>query len=171
MRLAQGSDGHLAFTFHAHDFFADRLTDEGMDDASFAQFAFDLVRFLCGNSQHIARLVLAIEERDRFDRRAGHADIDAGTLGSYDFRDAYVRDLSSIIDVDAIRKAGVRIGADPLGGASVEYWALIAEVHDLDLTVVNPEVDPTWRFMTLDWDEKIRMDPSSPSAMASLVAK
>jgi phosphoglucomutase len=64
----------------------------------------------------------------------------------------------------------VRIGADPLGGASVEYWALIGERYGLDLTVVNPEVDPTWRFMTLDWDEKIRMDPSSPSAMA-LVAR
>jgi phosphoglucomutase len=104
-------------------------------------------------------------------RRTRWADLDADTLGQYDFRDAYVRDLSNIIDVDAIRKARVRIGADPLGGASVEYWALIAEVHDLDLTVVNPDVDPTWRFMTLDWDEKIRMDPSSPSAMASLVAK
>lgn len=99
------------------------------------------------------------------------ADIDWDSLTGYDFRDAYVRDLPSIIDIDAIRSAGVSIGADPLGGASVEYWALIAEMHDLDLTVVNPEVDPTWRFMTLDWDEKIRMDPSSPSAMASLVAK
>ncbi|WP_292768005.1 phosphoglucomutase (alpha-D-glucose-1,6-bisphosphate-dependent), partial [Microbacterium sp. UBA3486] len=99
------------------------------------------------------------------------ADIDWDALTGYDFRDAYVRDLPSIIDIDAIRSAGVSIGADPLGGASVEYWALIAEMHDLDLTVVNPEVDPTWRFMTLDWDEKIRMDPSSPSAMASLVAK
>ena len=104
-------------------------------------------------------------------KRVRYADIDAETIGDYDFRDAYVRDLSSIIDVDAIRSAGVRIGADPLGGASVEYWALIGEVYGLDLTVVNPEVDPTWRFMTLDWDEKIRMDPSSPSAMASLVAK
>ncbi|MGQ2914840.1 phosphoglucomutase (alpha-D-glucose-1,6-bisphosphate-dependent) [Microbacterium aurantiacum] len=104
-------------------------------------------------------------------RRTPFADIDADALGSYDFRDVYVRDLADIIDLDAIRRAGVRIGADPLGGASVDYWALIAEVHDLDLTVVNPDVDPTWRFMTLDWDEKIRMDPSSPSAMASLVAK
>ncbi|MCM3781302.1 phosphoglucomutase (alpha-D-glucose-1,6-bisphosphate-dependent) [Microbacterium hydrocarbonoxydans] len=104
-------------------------------------------------------------------KRERFADIDWDALPSYDFRDAYVRDLASIIDVDAIRRAGVRIGADPLGGASVDYWALIKEVHDLDLTVVNPEVDPTWRFMTLDWDEKIRMDPSSPSAMASLVAK
>ncbi len=102
--------------------------------------------------------------------RTRHADIDLDGLGQYDFRDAYVRDLASIIDVDAIKSAGVRIGADPLGGASVEYWALIAEVYGLDLTVVNPEVDPTWKFMTLDWDEKIRMDPSSPSAMASLVA-
>ncbi|WP_060928004.1 phosphoglucomutase (alpha-D-glucose-1,6-bisphosphate-dependent) [Microbacterium hydrocarbonoxydans] len=104
-------------------------------------------------------------------KRERFADIDWDALPGYDFRDAYVRDLATIIDLDAIRKAGVRIGADPLGGASVEYWALIKEVHDLDLTVVNPEVDPTWSFMTLDWDEKIRMDPSSPSAMASLVAK
>ncbi|BDZ40447.1 phosphoglucomutase (alpha-D-glucose-1,6-bisphosphate-dependent) [Microbacterium suwonense] len=104
-------------------------------------------------------------------KRTPHADIDDDSIGQYDFRDAYVSDLPSIIDLDAIKRAGVRIGADPLGGASVEYWALIAERHGLDLTVVNPEVDPTWRFMTLDWDEKIRMDPSSPSAMASLVAK
>ena len=104
-------------------------------------------------------------------RRTRFADIDRTALGAHDFRNAYVRDLATIIDVDAIRSAGVRIGADPLGGASVEYWALIAEVHGLDLTVVNPDVDPTWRFMTLDWDEKIRMDPSSPSAMAALVAR
>ncbi|MCI1020376.1 alpha-D-glucose phosphate-specific phosphoglucomutase [Microbacterium sp. C5A9] len=104
-------------------------------------------------------------------KRERFADVDWDAIPGYDFRDAYVRDLATIIDIDAIREAGVRIGADPLGGASVEYWALIKEVYDLDLTVVNPEVDPTWRFMTLDWDEKIRMDPSSPSAMASLVAK
>ncbi|HWV48384.1 MAG TPA: phosphoglucomutase, partial [Microbacterium sp.] len=99
------------------------------------------------------------------------ADIDWDSLPGYDFRDAYVRDLATIIDIDAIKNAGVRIGADPLGGASVDYWAHIKQVYELDLTVVNPEVDPTWRFMTLDWDEKIRMDPSSPSAMASLVAR
>ncbi|MDT3345657.1 phosphoglucomutase (alpha-D-glucose-1,6-bisphosphate-dependent) [Microbacterium aquilitoris] len=104
-------------------------------------------------------------------KRVRHADIDDSTLGEYDFREGYVADLGSIIDVEAIARAGVRIGADPLGGASVEYWALIGERYDLDLTVVNPEVDPTWKFMTLDWDEKIRMDPSSPSAMASLVAR
>lgn len=104
-------------------------------------------------------------------KRTPHADFDEDTLAEYDFRDAYVRDLADIIDVEAIKKAGVRIGADPLGGASVDYWALIAEVYGLELTVVNPDVDPTWRFMTLDWDEKIRMDPSSPSAMASLVGR
>ncbi|WP_065571594.1 phosphoglucomutase (alpha-D-glucose-1,6-bisphosphate-dependent) [Microbacterium oleivorans] len=104
-------------------------------------------------------------------KRVRHADIDDATLGKYDFREGYVADLASIIDTEAIARAGVRIGADPLGGASVEYWALIGERYGLDLTVVNPEVDPTWKFMTLDWDEKIRMDPSSPSAMASLVAR
>ena len=104
-------------------------------------------------------------------RRTPFKDIDADTLGSYDFREGYVSDIATIIDVAAIAKAGVRIGADPLGGASVEYWQLIGERYGLDLTVVNPEVDPTWRFMTLDWDEKIRMDPSSPSAMAALVAR
>ena len=89
--------------------------------------------------------------------------------GRYDFLGSYVDDLPSVLDIDAIRGAGVRIGADPLGGASVDYWAAIAERHRLDLTVVNPLVDPTWRFMTLDWDGKIRMDCSSPHAMASLV--
>jgi phosphoglucomutase len=89
---------------------------------------------------------------------------------TYDFRRHYVEDLVNIIDVEAIKKAGVRIGADPLGGASVHYWQLIAETYGLDLTVVNPDVDPAWGFMTLDWDEKIRMDPSSPSAMASVLA-
>ncbi len=74
-----------------------------------------------------------------------------------------------MLDLDAIRAAGVRIGADPLGGASVAYWGRIAEEHRLDLTVVNPLTDPTWRFMTLDWDGKIRMDCSSPYAMASLI--
>ena len=90
---------------------------------------------------------------------------------TYDFRGHYVDDLENIIDVAAIKKAGIHIGADPLGGASVNYWKLIAERYDLDLTVVNPLVDPAWSFMTLDWDGKIRMDPSSPSAMASVVAR
>ncbi|MGR6916984.1 phosphoglucomutase (alpha-D-glucose-1,6-bisphosphate-dependent) [[Actinomadura] parvosata] len=90
--------------------------------------------------------------------------------GRYDFLGTYVDDLPSVVDLDAIRAAGVRIGADPLGGASVAYWGEIAERHGLALTVVNPLVDPTWRFMTLDWDGKIRMDCSSPYAMASLIA-
>lgn len=90
---------------------------------------------------------------------------------TYDFRGHYVDDLENIIDVKAIKDSGIRIGADPLGGASVNYWQAIAERYDLDLTVVNPEVDPAWGFMTLDWDGKIRMDPSSPSAMASVVAR
>ncbi|MFD1543152.1 phosphoglucomutase (alpha-D-glucose-1,6-bisphosphate-dependent) [Nonomuraea guangzhouensis] len=94
----------------------------------------------------------------------------ADTTGRYDFVGAYVGDLPSVLDLDAIRSAGVRIGADPLGGASVAYWGEIAERHRLDLTVVNPLVDPAWRFMTLDWDGKIRMDCSSPYAMASLIA-
>ena len=90
---------------------------------------------------------------------------------SYDFMGAYVEDLPSVVDLAAVKEAGIRIGADPLGGAAVDYWGAIAERHGLDLTVVNPLVDPTWRFMTLDWDGKIRMDCSSPSAMASLIAQ
>ena len=87
----------------------------------------------------------------------------------YDFLRYYVEDLPSVLNLDAIRDAGIRIGADPLGGASVDYWGAIAETHRLDLEVVNPLVDPTWRFMTLDTDGKIRMDCSSPDAMASLI--
>ncbi|MFJ6739648.1 phosphoglucomutase (alpha-D-glucose-1,6-bisphosphate-dependent) [Streptomyces sp. NPDC091279] len=93
----------------------------------------------------------------------------APTTGRHDYLGAYVADLPAVLDLDAIRTAGVRIGADPLGGASVAYWGRIAEEHRLDLTVVNPLTDPTWRFMTLDWDGKIRMDCSSPYAMASLI--
>ncbi|MDL4770567.1 phosphoglucomutase (alpha-D-glucose-1,6-bisphosphate-dependent) [Actinomadura xylanilytica] len=93
----------------------------------------------------------------------------ADTTGRHDFLAGYVDDLPSVLDLDVIRSAGVRIGADPLGGASVAYWGEIAERHRLDLTVVNPATDPTWRFMTLDWDGRIRMDCSSPHAMASLI--
>ncbi|AQU65251.1 phosphoglucomutase (alpha-D-glucose-1,6-bisphosphate-dependent) [Streptomyces niveus] len=95
----------------------------------------------------------------------------ADTTGRHDFLGRYVDDLPSVLDLDAVRAAGIRIGADPLGGASVGYWGRIAERHRLDLTVVNPLADPTWRFMTLDWDGKIRMDCSSPHAMASLIAR
>lgn len=87
----------------------------------------------------------------------------------HDYMNDYVADLPNVVNIDAIREAGVKIGADPMGGASVDYWGAIADAHGLDLTVVNPLVDATWRFMTLDTDGKIRMDCSSPDAMASLI--
>jgi phosphoglucomutase len=93
----------------------------------------------------------------------------ASAARPYDFLATYLDDLPNVVDLDAVRAAGIRIGADPLGGASVDYWGAIAERHRLDLTVVNPLVDATWRFMTLDTDGKIRMDCSSPDAMASLI--
>jgi phosphoglucomutase len=102
---------------------------------------------------------------NRVDRGKGTAS------GGYDFREHYVADLVNVIDMDAIAKSRIHIGADPLGGASVEYWALIRDRYGLNLDVVNETVDPQWAFMTLDWDGKIRMDCSSPYAMASLVAR
>ncbi len=92
----------------------------------------------------------------------------ASTTHRHDYVAAYVADLGSVIDFDLIRDAKVRIGVDPLGGAGVHYWARIAEQHRLDLTVVSDVVDPTFSFMTLDWDGQIRMDPSSPYAMQRL---
>jgi phosphoglucomutase len=89
--------------------------------------------------------------------------------GGFNFLDAYVSELPDVVDLDAVRAAGVRIGADPLGGASVAYWTAIADRYELDLSVVNPIVDATFGFMTLDWDGRIRMDCSSPYAMASLI--
>lgn len=91
--------------------------------------------------------------------------------GGYDFLGHYVDDLPAVLDLDAVRQAGVRIGVHPLGGAAVDYWAVIAQRHRLDLTVVDDRVDPQWSFMTLDHDGRIRMDCSSPSAMAPLVAQ
>jgi phosphoglucomutase len=87
----------------------------------------------------------------------------------YDFLGAYVEDLGAVLDMDAIRASGLRLGVDPMGGASVAYWAAIGERYGLDLTVTNPLVDPTFGFMTVDWDGRIRMDPSSRHAMARLV--
>ena len=95
----------------------------------------------------------------------------AGTTRKFDFLDGYVSALARVVDLAAIKNAGVRVGADPLGGASVAYWGEIGERYGLDLAVVNPEVDPTFRFMTLDWDGKIRMDCSSPYAMAGLIRR
>jgi len=93
----------------------------------------------------------------------------AATTREHDFLSAYVGDLGSVIDFDVIRGSGIRMGADPLGGAGVHYWARIAERYKLDLTVVSDEVDPTFGFMTLDWDGRIRMDPSSAYAMRRLI--
>src|SRR5579864_350342 len=93
----------------------------------------------------------------------------SSTTHQHDYAGAYVSDLENVLDLDAIRAAGLKLGVDPLGGAGVHYWPRIAERYRLDLTVVNPQVDPTFRFMALDWDGKIRMDPSSSHAMRSLV--
>jgi phosphoglucomutase len=93
----------------------------------------------------------------------------AGTTRAYDFLETYTADLGNVIDFDAIRGSGIRMGVDPLGGAGVHYWARIAERYRIDLTVVSEQVDPTFRFMTLDWDGRIRMDPSSSYAMRRLI--
>jgi len=91
------------------------------------------------------------------------------TTHRHDFLGSYVADLGNVIDMDIIRASGIRMGVDPLGGAGVHYWAPIAQRYQLDLTVVSDEVDPTFRFMSVDWDGKIRMDPSSPYAMQRLI--
>ncbi|HJP99470.1 MAG TPA: alpha-D-glucose phosphate-specific phosphoglucomutase, partial [Rhodanobacteraceae bacterium] len=93
----------------------------------------------------------------------------AATTRTHDYRDAYVSDLASVIDFDAIRGAGLKLAVDPLGGAGVHYWPVIAERYGIDLTVVSEEVDPRFAFMTVDWDGKIRMDPSSSYAMQRLI--
>lgn len=124
----------------------------------------DATKVIAARANELIRGGLAEVNRIPFERARAAA-------GSYDFLATYVDDLPSVVDLSVIAEAGVRIGADPLGGASVHYWGEIADRHGLDLTVVNPLVDATWRFMTLDWDGKIRMDCSSPSAMASLVHK
>jgi phosphoglucomutase len=102
-------------------------------------------------------------------RTAFEAALKASTTHAEDFVTGYVKDLANVIDMEAIRSAGVKIGIDPLGGAAVAYWAPVAERYGLDITVVNPDVDPTFAFMTVDHDGKIRMDCSSPWAMAGLV--
>jgi phosphoglucomutase len=124
----------------------------------------DATSVIAARANDLIRDGLADVRRTPFSRARAAA-------SSYDFLGTYVDDLPSVVDIAAIKEAGVRIGADPLGGASVDYWAEIATRHGVELTVVNPLVDATWRFMTLDWDGKIRMDCSSPSAMASLVAQ
>jgi phosphoglucomutase len=120
--------------------------------------------WIAARANEILRQGVGTIRRTPFERA-----VSAPTTHRHDFLSAYVDDLPHVLDIELIRASGVRIGADPLGGAAVHYWGEIAERHGLDLTVVNPEVDPRWSFMTLDWDGRIRMDCSSPSAMASLV--
>lgn len=124
----------------------------------------DATKAIAARANELIAGGLAQVRRIPFPRARAHA-------GAYDFLGTYVDDLPNVVDLQRLKDAGVRIGADPLGGASVAYWGEIGDRHGLDLTVVNPLVDPTWRFMTLDWDGKIRMDCSSPSAMASLIAQ
>jgi len=103
-------------------------------------------------------------------KRVTHAEaLLAATTHGHDFMNVYVADICNVIDMNAIRDARIRIGVDPLGGAGVHYWAAIAERHRLDLTVISEAVDPTFAFMTLDWDGQIRMDPSSKYAMRRLI--
>jgi phosphoglucomutase len=94
----------------------------------------------------------------------------AGTTRRYDFLNAYVDDLGTVVDFETVRGSGLTLGVDPLGGAGVHYWGSIAEKYGLNLTITNPHVDATFRFMAVDWDGRIRMDPSSPYAMHSLIA-
>jgi phosphoglucomutase len=111
-----------------------------------------------------------LETRLQGVQRMPHAKaLQSTTTHRHDYVSAYVGDLASVIDMDAIHEAGIRMGVDPLGGAGVHYWAAIAERYRLDLTVISEVVDPTFGFMPLDWDGKIRMDPSSPYAMQRLV--
>jgi phosphoglucomutase len=110
-------------------------------------------------------------ERDLLDvkRIPSEKALRAGTTRRHDYLNAYITDLANVLDMDAIRGAKISLGVDPLGGAGVHYWAPIAERYGLNLTVVNDAVDPTFRFMTVDWDGQIRMDPSSPYAMQRLI--
>jgi phosphoglucomutase len=119
-----------------------------------------------------------IQDRANALLRAGNRDVrrvsyetalKAATTQAHDFVTPYVKDLANVVDLDCIRAAGIRIGVDPLGGAAVHYWEPIRALYGLEITVVNPRVDPTFAFMTVDHDGKIRMDCSSPYAMASLV--
>ncbi|WGW14128.1 phosphoglucomutase (alpha-D-glucose-1,6-bisphosphate-dependent) [Saxibacter everestensis] len=124
----------------------------------------DATSWIAARANELMKAGLSAIPRTSF-TRAYELDCTTG----HDYLMHYIDDLPNVLDIDAIAGSSLKIGADPLGGASVDYWAAIAERHDLNLTVVNPQVDPTWAFMTLDWDGKIRMDCSSPNAMASLI--
>lgn len=118
--------------------------------------------------QDRANELLANQNRD-VQRIAYESALSASTTQNYDFITPYVIDLENVVDIDAIRSSGIHIGVDPLGGSNIAYWEPIAKHYGLNITVVNKTIDPTFRFMTVDWDGKIRMDCSSPYAMASLV--
>jgi phosphoglucomutase len=115
-----------------------------------------------------ANELMANNNRD-VNRIAYESALQAATTHYFDFITPYVNDLENIVDIDVIRSSGIRIGVDPLGGSNIAYWQPIAQRYGLNITVVNNTVDPTFRFMSVDWDGKIRMDCSSPYAMAGLV--
>ncbi len=124
----------------------------------------DVTKWVQDRANELLRGGYAAVKRTAFD-----AAIKAGTTHQEDFVLPYVKDLRNVVDMHAIRAAGLKLGVDPLGGAAVHYWAPINEIYGLDIQVVNPKVDPTFSFMTVDHDGKIRMDCSSPYAMARLV--
>jgi phosphoglucomutase len=124
----------------------------------------DVTGWIQNRANELLKAELAGVRRISYDKA-----LKAATTHRYDFLNNYVSDLSSVIDFDVIRGSNLNVGVDPLGGAGVHYWAAIAERYRLNLQVLNTEVDPTFRFMTVDWDGKIRMDPSSPYAMRSLI--
>ena len=123
----------------------------------------DATKVIAARANELLRAGLAGVRRVPFERARAAAQ-------GFDFLGSYVDDLPAVLDLDVVRAAGVRIGADPLGGASIAYWPEIAARHRLDLTVIDATVDPRWAFMPLDADGKIRMDCSSPSVMANVVA-
>jgi len=123
---------------------------------------------ITGWIEEIANKFLA-NDLKRIRRMPYEKAIRADTTHRHDYLDSYVNDIGNVIDMEVIRDANISLGVDPLGGAGVHYWPLIGERYGLNLTVVNDVIDPTFRFMTLDWDGKIRMDPSSPYAMQRLI--
>jgi phosphoglucomutase len=125
----------------------------------------EITRWIGTEANELLEANLAGVQRMPYERA-----LHAPSTHTHDYLDEYVGDLGSVIDMDAIRAAGLHLGVDPLGGAGVHYWGPIAERYGLDLTVVSDVVDETFRFMTLDWDGQIRMDPSSPYAMQRLLA-
>jgi phosphoglucomutase len=124
----------------------------------------DVTGWIQNRANELLKAQLAGVKRISYDKA-----LKAATTHRYDFLNNYVRDLASVIDFEVIRGSSLNVAVDPLGGAGVHYWKAIADAYRLNLQVLNTEVDPTFRFMTVDWDGKIRMDPSSPYAMQSLI--